>query len=179
MLPTLLMIVLMHPVHETVTEVQWNPESRRYEVSMRLHILDQDWIEKRANKEPLIENWAVDYLSKKFVIRSESEPSEIAGIESSSVKKATATQKLIWVGSREEGSHVWWFFEVEPSSAKLPHRLEQRLFFERNEGFSHRVLWIGELSKTAFTLTIERPAVVLKESKEPSDEPVSLPPKLP
>ncbi len=40
----------MHPVHETVTEVQWNFKTHRMEVAVRLAAEDERWI--RAKMGP-------------------------------------------------------------------------------------------------------------------------------
>ncbi|TWU24174.1 hypothetical protein Pla52o_20980 [Novipirellula galeiformis] len=168
----LLLFAMLHPVHETVSEVQWNGETKRFEVALRLHLLDQQWIEKRSGSSQAVEHWGVNYLERTFLIRPQTKaksqpPGDPTG------NKAT----IHWVGRSDEGSHVWWYFEVEPVTAnQTPARYEiqQQMFFERNEAFRNRVILIGQLSKTAITLTIERPIAPLEES---IDEHPSLPPE--
>lgn len=192
MFHALLFLVMLHPVHETVSEVQWNGDSKRFEVALRLHILDQQWIEQQADKSQEIENVAVRYLNKTFQIRpigdGKPETRKAAGLSKA---------KIHWVGRKDEGSHVWWYFEIEPALSpatsasqsvsavqsvpgqqsaagnELPKfEITQRMFFERQEGFRNRVILLGQLSKTAITLTIEHPTAPLEESiDEQSGEP--------
>ncbi|WP_442510724.1 DUF6702 family protein [Novipirellula sp. SH528] len=166
MFHALLVLLMMHPVHETVSEVQWNRETKRFEIALRLHILDQQWIENQADKTQGIEDVAVRYLNKTFRIR----PIRDTKAETNKDSKPSKA-KIHWVGRSDEGSHVWWYFEVEPvlpksaAASKEPKfEIEQRMFFERHEGFRNRVILSGELSKTAITLTIERPTAPLEES---------------
>ena len=166
MFHALLVLLMMHPVHETVSEVQWNRETQRFEIALRLHILDQQWIENQADKTQKIENVALGYLTKTFRIR----PIRDGKAETNKDSKSSKA-KIHWVGRSEEGSHVWWYFEVEPvlangalANEEPKFEIEQRMFFERHEGFHNRVIFIGQLSKTAITLTIERPTAPLEES---------------
>ncbi|GAA5505273.1 DUF6702 family protein [Novipirellula caenicola] len=182
MFQALLFLVMMHPVHETVSEVQWNPESKRFEIALRLHILDQQWIEQQADKSAGIETAAVRYLNKTFQIRP------VGGNAEKNTDRKPSKAKIHWVGRKDEGSHVWWYFELQPtlpetasasqseSANEVPKfEITQRMFFERQEGFRNRVILLGELSKTAITLTIEHPTAPLEESiDEQSGQPRQL-----
>ncbi|EMI20617.1 hypothetical protein RMSM_02449 [Rhodopirellula maiorica SM1] len=172
MFQALLFLVMMHPVHETVSEVQWNHETKRFEIALRLHVVDQQWIEHQADKSQGIESVAVQYLNKTFQIRPLGQRKTEKGQD-----REPSKAKIHWVGRKDEGSHMWWYFEVEPvlpksasassseAATKTPKfEITQQMFFERHEGFTNRVILLGELSKTAFTLTIEHPTAPLEES---------------
>lgn len=42
---------LLHPVHETIAEVEWNAETKRLEVALRLDVVDAEWIRRRITQE--------------------------------------------------------------------------------------------------------------------------------
>lgn len=93
-----------HVSHTSVSEVEWNPTSQRFEVSMRLHIVDlEDSISVVTGKKFRLEGnklapeLLTTYLSKRFAIRSEEQQ----------------TTKLHWVGMELELHDVWVYFELE------------------------------------------------------------------
>ena len=43
----ILFSALLHPVHETVAEVEWNADTNRIEVALRLDALDEQWLAKK------------------------------------------------------------------------------------------------------------------------------------
>ena len=47
---SLLCLMLVHPVHETVAEIEWNPKTHRMEVALRLDVLDAQWLAKKHAK---------------------------------------------------------------------------------------------------------------------------------
>jgi len=46
----LLTLLLFHPVHETIAEVEWNGKTGRIEVSIRLDAIDDQWIQKNMKR---------------------------------------------------------------------------------------------------------------------------------
>ena len=44
--------LLVHPVHETIAEIEWNDETKRLEVALRLDAIDDQWI--RMNKSRIL-----------------------------------------------------------------------------------------------------------------------------
>ncbi len=51
----LLIALLLHPVHETISEVEWNPVTRRLEVALRLDVMDAQWLGKRVSRAERVE----------------------------------------------------------------------------------------------------------------------------
>lgn len=41
---------ILHPVHETIAEIEWNNESQRLEVAVRLDAIDDQWIRREFKK---------------------------------------------------------------------------------------------------------------------------------
>lgn len=100
-----------HPFHSTSTEMEWNPESRRFEVSLQLPGLQIDEelsrlhkrhvnMETTADAEQLLEN----YIQSKF---------EVTG-------KGLDHCQIHWVGIEVDARNVWAYFELEllPNSSE-------------------------------------------------------------
>ena len=103
---------MAHESHTSVSEVEWNPTSQRFEVAMRLHIVDlEDSVSVVTGKKFRLEgNKAVPeqltaYLSKRFAIRS------LDGQQT----------KLHWVGMELQLHDAWVYFELEvlPASSAV------------------------------------------------------------
>lgn len=164
----LIAAVLMHPVHETVSEIEWNPESKRMEIAIRMSVLDEQWIQRRLDSAQAVDQWAVNYLESTYrfdpVTKTDSDPDAKQTTKKAaetSTKKPKPTHKVHWVGRDEEGSHVWWYVEIEPLDGKKPRVLEQRMFFERNQSYTNRVVLLGQVPRKAMTHTIQKPKVNL------------------
>lgn len=146
----LLTAVLLHPVHETISEVEWNGETRRLEVALRLHVLDEQRLQRRyADPETPYAQWAPAYLKKTYRIDPPRRPGQ------------TRNATYHWVGRKPEGSHVWWFFEVEPKDGAMPEKLEQRMFFEHDKRYIHRVVVLGGEQRQALRLNVREPVAAL------------------
>ena len=142
---SLLCLVLVHPVHETVAEIQWNPTTRRMEVALRLDILDEQWLARQhsqANtKTEAVKNWRLKYLEQKFRV---TEPTRSGHSPSSSYH---------WIGREQKGPHVWWYFEIEPTKKNRPQWIQQRMLEEREPNYTHRILILGDPGKRSLNLT--------------------------
>ena len=47
----LITALLLHPVHETIAEIEWNEKTKRFEVAMRLDAIDDQWIRRESKRE--------------------------------------------------------------------------------------------------------------------------------
>ncbi|MGI9470588.1 MAG: DUF6702 family protein [Rubripirellula sp.] len=139
----------VHPVHETVAEVEWNATTGRLEVALRLDVLDEQWLRQRLSGDKPTQRWALEYLQKKFRIRERPD----AGREDVS--------SYHWVGREQKGAHVWWFFEIEPDDKQPAQWIEQQMLFEREPNYTHRVLILGLPTKRSLNLTARRPKTPL------------------
>lgn len=147
------LLFMMHPVHETVSEVQWNPESKCLEVSLRLSVLDEQWIHREMSKDSKKEDAKIGYLrylKSRFLL------------DPAGKKKPADHARYKWIGRSEEGSHVWWYFEVYPDDKLRPKKLENRLMFDRDKSYTNRVLILEtEKPKRAITLSTKHPEAAL------------------
>ena len=97
-----------HSAHTSVTEVEWNEESQRFEVAMKLRIADlQDAISARQGKRVRVDgdgdgdgfaNAVLDYLAENF----------------SATFAEEQKCRLRWVGLELELHDAWLYFEAEP-----------------------------------------------------------------
>lgn len=166
MLAVFLTALLMHPVHETVTEMEWNPQTRRLEVAMRLDAIDEQWLRKRATRTPTPAdpgNWELAYLRRHFRI---SEPPQKG--------KPDAT-KYRWIGRDEDKGHVWWFFELEPADRDPPQWIEHRVLFEKESNQANRILLLGTVPARTLILTMQRPraSLIPTEGHDPTSSPAT------
>lgn len=168
----LLIGALLHPVHETVAEIEWNAQSQCLEVAIRLDVLDEQWLRRRAAKPSdsravkdgnESERWELVYLRNRFRI------SEIPGKD----KPDDATYR--WIGRDQQRGHVWWYFEIEPGDKLPPAWLVHRVLFEKESNQANRVVMLGEAPKRSFILNKQRPKVFLQQNdqNEPNTTPQS------
>lgn len=182
----LLILVLLHPVHETVSEVEWNDESKRLEVSLRLDPLDEQWLAKRYADPDRREvaAWATEYLRDRYRITASAgnadgevrglSPSELpadAEVDSAS-HESLPTARYHWIGRQDGDAYVWWFFEIEPVNHKRPDWIDIRLLFERHPDYANRVLLLGDFPRESVVCTRLRPQAFLTGNDErlPSPE---------
>lgn len=151
---SLLCLMLVHPVHETVAEMEWNPKTDRMEVSLRLDVLDEQWLAKQAGNAEAAKSWRLNYLKKKFRI---TEP-EGAG--------QPVTSSYHWIGRQQKGAHVWWFFEIEPTDRGKPKWIQQKMLSEREPDYTHRILILGEPGKRSLNLTTRKNKARLDQAKD-------------
>ena len=116
--------VLVHPVHETVTEIEWNAVSGRLEVAIRLDADDERWIREKMNAdvEAEVGDWALKYLRKRFRVADLSD-STLAG-------KATVDPTTYhWIGRDREGAYSWWYFEIDAGDQRRPQWCDHQMLW--------------------------------------------------
>lgn len=183
MLTLLFTMLWMHPVHESVTEVQWNDQSKRVEVAIRIDKLDEQWI---AEKYGAAENvaggaatggaadsahakWAIEYLAARCRVSPRPGPSQPAAkpVDASTAKPVqTSDDTYHWVGRQDDGAHVWWYFEIQPVQSKRPEWIDQRILFDRELNYTHRILVLDHTPPLAANATSRRSRVWLDKRKD-------------
>lgn len=151
----LLVSLLLHPFHETVAEVEWNRETARLEVALRMDLIDEQWLRRAVRQGiPSDDNWEVIYLRSRFRVSEPPEPGQ------------PDTTKYKWIGRDEERGHVWWYFEIEPPDHMRPRWLENRMLFEKEKDQINRVVVLGGEVKQTLVLTARRPRGELDQEKQ-------------
>jgi hypothetical protein len=159
MFPVLIAAVLLHPVHETVAEIEWNGESKRLEVALRMDVLDEQWLRQRGGRRQDVSKWAIGYLRQRF---------RVADLPKQERRDPTTYH---WIGRDKEGSHVWWYFEIEPANQKRPTWIDQRVLFERDQDYANRILILDQVPRRSLTLTIQGPRADLEQA---TNEPITV-----
>jgi len=156
MIALFLTAVLLHPVHETLSEVEWNDKSKRLEVALRVHSLDEQWLRKQHSQHRSHSTWATDYVRKHF---------RISPLPKKGEKE---TDKYNWIGRQPDGAHVWWYFEIEGPAKQPPKWIQQTTLLEREDNYTNRVLLLHEKPKRSLSLTKKHPCQSLvREGKAP------------
>ena len=176
MLVSLFMALLMHPIHETVAEVDWNKTSSRLEVALRFDALDEQWLAKRYasernpktnsnetsspskadKKQSADDNWSLALLQQSFRIAERPKG------------EATYPSSYHWIGRKEEGQFVWWYFEIQPSDGRAPKWIENQILLEKDDKHVNRILVLGKPPRRSFLLTRKQPRSNLAESTDES-----------
>ncbi len=153
----LLFAALLHPVHETVAEIEWNNDTNRLEVALRLDVLDEQWLNKRLGRQEKVSQWAIRYLRQNFRITERPKNNE----------PDNTTYR--WIGRKEEGSHVWWYFEIEPPNKQRPTWIDQRVMLEREENYTNRILILDQTPRRSLDLNAQRPKANLDEAEDDTE----------
>ncbi len=149
-----------HPFHSTFTEMEWNSESRRFEVALQLPGLQIDDelsrlherhinLETTEDAEPLLQK----YIKSRF---------EVTG-------KGLNQCQLHWVGMEIDARNVWAYFEVEllpsnsaadsSSGASMPEGLniDCRFLVDSLPGQVNLITLINGTHRATAQLTADQP----------------------
>ncbi|MDA9856756.1 hypothetical protein N9D23_01425 [Rubripirellula sp.] len=164
MFSSILLAALLHPSHETFSELEWNPETGHLEVAMRLDVLDEQWLKRKLQGEQASKDWIIQYLQKKY--RTTAPPGE---------KKADSAT-YHWIGREEDGSHVWWYFEIEPRDHQKPTWIDVRVLFEREKNYTHQVVQLDKKPRRSLMLTSQLSRLPFEPRNEKPGAGTKLPP---
>jgi hypothetical protein len=139
----LLAATWLHPFHISQAEVEWNPQSQRVEVALRLHPQDaQAIIDRMARttvdlgtaKDEDLKEWYSAYLRERFALVLESAKDE-----------PPVRGEFEWVGVERGERHVWLYFELKRPSAlsEQPVLLENRVLMDIQADQTNVVLLRG------------------------------------
>lgn len=126
-----------HPFHISTAELEFNPQSGRVEVSLRLHSVDfERALSLLAQQRIQLESddadqWAARYLSRHFFVadldamvraaKREKQASEELGSSlrtdsSASVERSISKSQVHWVGKELDAAWLTLYFELELSA---------------------------------------------------------------
>lgn len=120
----LLPLLIAHPYHVSLAELEFNAASGRWEVALRLHPGDLDAALSHDQRRRVIleretpaaaRRIAIAYLNKHFRLLAGDPPQP---------------SQLHWVGMQADPKFVWWYFELQPPPGAAPLRLENRVLME-------------------------------------------------
>lgn len=150
-----------HPFHTSVAEIDWNDESKKWEVSLRIHAGDLELALSRdlrtkfnvesedapariqaylAQRFLLLPQSTIEKLPERgsqdssFALPSADVDSAKSGtaIEKDSIRSHALTSQINWVGKELEGNWLWLYFELDQARNE-PLALYSQLLTEINE----------------------------------------------
>ena len=153
----------MHPVHETISEVQWNVKSSCVEVAIRLDKLDEQWILKHV-AEGKVESDVESDVGNLTYLRQRYRVSPLP-------KKDQKDESVYrWVGRQTDGAHVWWYFEIEPPAKARPVWLEIKVLFDHTGDYQHRIVFVAEVPKRSVNLDRQKPRASFQPPLDPKQK---------
>jgi hypothetical protein len=133
---------LAHQFHTSVAELDWNADSGRWEVSVRIHASDLELaLDRQFGRKLNIESsgateWIQKYVQSRFQIVSQDAVEKLAlpvDRTSKSANETANTSQIDWVGQEVEGGWMWLYFELAQPDSKQPLALVSQLLTEINE----------------------------------------------
>lgn len=161
----LIAATVLHPSHQTLAEVEWNVDTGRMEVALMFDVLDEQWIERHHRGG---DGWRLRYLSRHF--RFSADRRGAGEVVTADQDRAGAGgmgrggDRYRWVGRKQDGGHVWWFFEVALRGGDRPRSVTSRVLFDRDDRYVHRVVVLGSKPRRVLELTPDRPSGDLEEA---------------
>ncbi|ADV62808.1 hypothetical protein Isop_2230 [Isosphaera pallida ATCC 43644] len=147
-----------HPFHVTIAEVEYNPETNRFEVALRVDPLDLQQALAKRLKQPerdleRIENLQ-DHLNGYVA-----DHFRIVGADGSS-----PANPLSWVGHEIDVKTAWLYFEITAPDRTAPDSciVAQTMFQELEPNYVHTINYAHGRLRTTLRLTYEQPRAPLK-----------------
>jgi hypothetical protein len=137
-----------HPFHTSVAEVDWNRETGRWEISLRVHAGDMELaLTKQHGRKINIESAEAEklvqaYLATRFQFLSQAEAEKLKAAagsvialkpEAETKEPAKANEQFHWLGQEFEGNWMWLYFELTPPESKEQTVLFSQLLTEIND----------------------------------------------
>ena len=174
----LIVATVLHPSHQTLAEVEWNGDTGRMEVALMFDVLDEQWIERHHGGgvgesgagagtagddfDGKGDDWRLRYLRRHFRFSADREG--VGDVVTADQDRAgegdsgTGGDRYLWVGRKQDGGHVWWFFEVSLRDEARPRSVTSRVLFDRDDRYLHRVVVLGSKPRRVLELTPDRPS---------------------
>jgi len=174
----ILMALLLHPVHESLAEGQWNADRTALQVSLRLAPRDLDEVLSKRQKRAIrlekespadTEKLLVDYLVDRFFLDSSTAAENLEDPAASDARR----KRFRWVGVEREVRFVWVYFEIQPPISAGPQGeteeegrtarwwLHNRVMFEIDARQINTFQLLRSNPPVSVRTTRERPAGVL------------------
>lgn len=129
-------LMAAHPFHVCIGQMEWNADSRRWEVSLRLHPQDVEQAMTKMHGRSIsfedsnIAEHAVAYLQREFcLVRAPEALDRSQMLEALESSQSLPKSELVWVGMEAEKGWLWIHLEMIPpdetpnTHAWLVHRI--------------------------------------------------------
>ncbi len=121
----------LHPFHTSVAELEYNVESKRIEVSVKLHSTDMDnalsaVLGKRVDIEKdQVDKELMKYLESHFYLLPES------AAKAEEITEKTPLSKVHFIGKESDKGWLWVYFEMELPETDETLALVNTVFLDR------------------------------------------------
>lgn len=127
--------VLVHPVHASLSEVQWNSETKALEVSLRLSPDDARWITKNAKlklaegtqRPTELKDVAKAYIAQRLRFRTTADAD------------SNPKESFRWIGDEVSRGYEWWYFEIKLATDQPPESVQCSILLDREKNYVHRM----------------------------------------
>jgi hypothetical protein len=160
---------LAHPFHISVAEMEYNPQTKKIEVSLKLHAVDFERALSQlagrtvnVDKQP-IKELASAYLSERFYLVEPSVASRDASVDA--VKDLTGNKRsqLHFVGHELQTTWLWLYFELQPPETVQDLWLVNTVLFETTAGQINTVTVRHHGKRVALKMTEKEPRATFDE----------------
>jgi hypothetical protein len=157
-----------HPFHVSIAEAEWNAESKRLEVAMRVApedleaaLTNRAETKVRLEETEDVDKQITDYLNDHFTLRKpETEDEEAKPLE------------LHWIGKEVTTKSAWLYFEIDAPDGVAGLELTNRVFVNEEETQINTVVIREGKQKTTLRFDKERTAEVVRfEAKAKTKNP--------
>ncbi len=153
-----------HPFHVSVTEAEWNAESKRLEVAIRLSAEDLEAaLNAHAEKKvTLDETESADdsilaYLKASFIVRRTEKDDPL---------------DMEWIGKEVTTKAIWLYFELEAPDGVEGCELTNRVLFDAEESQINTVNLTAQGLKASLRCDRKHPSATIQfEQSEPTEKP--------
>ncbi|WP_417734450.1 DUF6702 family protein [Rosistilla oblonga] len=155
MILPLLLSMLMHPFHVSLAEGEWNPQSERFEIAIRLEPRDfQLALSKHAGKRIDLETTDRDQLQAAIMAYVKAKFVAVDGQD--------RPAQWHWVGMENETKYVWVYLELQPNAASRELRISHRMLHEVAPTQVNTLLLVGADEKQTLRFTKAQPTQTLR-----------------
>ncbi len=173
---------LAHPFHTSVAEIEWNAQTRRWEIGLRIYANDLQKALRHIAHDEKIDHaqlnfeesetveFVRNYLARHFVAvtadgleqikKENSEPKESASANQTvdtSTDKTNSVSHIKWVGHKTKGSWIWLFFELVPEDPEHRFVVVRRFLSEVNPDQINAISVRNGKQRLALQINLQQP----------------------
>ncbi|MFK7822251.1 MAG: DUF6702 family protein [Planctomycetaceae bacterium] len=128
-----------HPFHSSMAEMEYNAETNRIEVALKLYAVDSEVALTRLggkpcnlDNEPNRDRLLQTYLASRFRIVEDKEttPKRSSENKGKPLPRAKGKSAFNYVGSEVSGAHLWVYFELQVPKASKQFTLQNDVLLE-------------------------------------------------
>lgn len=145
-----------HPFHISTAEVEYDAQTDRLQVSLKLQAIDlEQALVRQAGKRIVIEQAEAteritELLGRSFYVTTE--------VSVATEPKESPRSKVHWVGHELKGAWLWLYFELELPPQREGLRLFNTLLFETNDSQINTVSVRHANQRSTLKLTSKQPS---------------------